>query len=126
MAREKGKILIVDDDEDTLFIYAEMLTRAGYKVSEARNGREALDAARKMLPDLIIMDIMMPKADGMSAILKLKGDEKTRSIPVVVSTSLDGAEDKTVAANLGVAGFVVKGTDPEKLLNKIKEVLKHD
>jgi two-component system, OmpR family, alkaline phosphatase synthesis response regulator PhoP len=125
MAKDKREItvLVVDDDEDTLMIYDKILAKAGYKILKARNGDESLSKAKDARPDIIVMDIMMPKSDGMSAILKLKSDERTRHIPVVVATSLEEPEDQTVARNLGVAGYIIKRSDMGNLLEKIKEVL---
>jgi len=119
-------VLVVDDDEDTLVVYDRMLSKEGYKVVQARNGKESLECAAKDIPDVIIMDIMMPKADGISSILKLKTNEDTRNIPVIVSTSVEEAEDRVTAENLGVAGYVVKKADMKGLIDKIEEVLKRE
>lgn len=119
----KNKVLIVDDDADTLLIYEKALSRAGYKVFKASNGKESLEQARKYLPDVIIMDIMMPEADGIGVILKLKANGLTRSIPVIVATSVEESEDRVAAENLGVAGYIIKRADMSSILSKIEEVL---
>ncbi|MDP8298654.1 MAG: response regulator [Candidatus Tantalella remota] len=128
MFRRKSAVtvLVVDDDEDTLLVYDRMLSREGYRVIKARNGKESLEVAAKDLPDVIIMDIMMPKADGISSILKLKTNEGTRGIPVIVSTSVEEADDRVTAENLGVAGYVVKKADMQSLISKIEEVLNNE
>ena len=126
LLERKIKILVVDDDEDTLLVYDKNLSKAGYKVLKARNGQESLEKAKKNLPDVIIMDIMMPEADGISSILKLKTSEDTRNIPVIVSTSVEEAEDRVTAQNLGVAGYIVKKADMKTLTDKIEEVLSNE
>ena len=68
--KKSPRILVVDDDEDTLIVYEKTLSRAGYEVIMARNGKESLIKAKKDSPDVIIMDIMMPEADGISSILR--------------------------------------------------------
>ena len=119
----RPRVLVVDDDSDTLFIYEKILLKEGYTVVKAVTGSEALEKAGESDPHVIIMDIMMPEADGMSAILKLKSDKKTRDIPVIVATSVEESEDREAARNLGVAGYIVKSADMAGLLAKIKEVL---
>lgn len=119
-------VLVVDDDEDTLVVYDRMLSKEGYKVITARNGKESLQRAAKDLPDVIIMDIMMPEADGISSILKLKTHENTRNIPVIVSTSVEEPDDRVAAENIGVAGYIVKSADMNVLIEKIEEVLESD
>ena len=117
-------ILVVDDDEDTLLVYEKTLSRAGYEVIMARNGKESVQMAKKESPDVIIMDIMMPEADGISSILRLKADDTTRDIPVIVATSVEETDDRITAENLGVAGYIVKRSNMDTLITKIEGVLK--
>ena len=117
-------ILVVDDDEDTLLVYEKTLSRAGYEVIMARNGKESVQMAKKESPDVIIMDIMMPEADGISSILRLKADDTTRDIPVIVATSVEETDDRIAAENLGVAGYIVKRSNMDTLITKIEGVLK--
>ena len=90
----------------------------------ARNGKESVEKAREDRPAVIIMDIMMPEADGMNAILKLKGDDSTRSIPVIVATSVEETDDRILAENLGVDGYIVKSVNMDTLIDKIEKVVK--
>jgi CheY-like chemotaxis protein len=120
---KRPTVLVVDDDIDTLFIYEKILSKEGYTVVKAGTGNEALKKADESAPHVIIMDIMMPEADGMNAILMLKSNKKTRDIPVIVATSVEEPEDREAARNLGVAGYIVKSADMAGLLAKIKEVL---
>jgi CheY-like chemotaxis protein len=79
-------ILIVDDDRDVRFVLGAILNFDGYHVFEAADGNEAIDVARRLLPDLVIMDVHMPKLDGIRAAEALRADERTRAIPVVALT----------------------------------------
>jgi len=126
MLRKKKKVLVVDDDPDTLLVYEKTLSAAGFKVLKAMNGKQSLEEARKNRPDIIIMDIMMPEADGISSILKLKGDDRTSAIPVVVATSVEEMEDRTVADSLGVAGYFVKRANMDQIITKIEEILEEN
>ena len=83
------KILIVDDEPFMLRLIQHHLEQAGYELIKARNGREALDIAAREVPRLVIMDAMMPNMDGFTALRQLKQDPSTRSIPVIMLTSLD-------------------------------------
>ncbi|MFC1570519.1 response regulator [Candidatus Omnitrophota bacterium] len=124
MRKKKIRILVVDDDEDTLVVYDKTLSDAGYEVLMARNGKESVAVAKKEKPDVIIMDIMMPEADGIGSILKLKGDDSTRNIPIIVATSVEETDDRILAENLGVDGYIVKRVNMDTLTDKIEKVLK--
>ena len=118
------RILVVDDDEDTLVVYDKTLSGAGYEVLMARNGKQSVEVAKKEKPDVIIMDIMMPEKDGIGAILKLKGNDSTRNIPIIVATSVEETDDRILAENLGIDGYIVKRVNMDTLIDKIKKVLK--
>lgn len=117
------KVLIVDDDKMTLLILEEILTNANYVVFKAMSGMECIEQAQKVSPDIIVLDVMMPELDGIVTVLKLKGIEKTKSIPIIMCTAVKGDEDEVVACNLGVAGYVRKTPQMEGLVNKIEEIL---
>ena len=120
----KNKVLIIDDDQDMRFILERILTNARYKVFKARNGKEGIELAKKILPDIIVTDIMMPELDGITTVLKLKSIEETKSIPIIVSTAVREDEDKIVAQNLGAADYCKKTADMKDLLAKIERILK--
>jgi len=84
----KKKILIVDDEPDMLFIFEQILLRAGYEVIKARGGQEAINLARSQTPDLILLDIKMPGMDGVETTDYLKDHKSTREIPIVYLSSL--------------------------------------
>jgi len=120
---KRNKVLIIDDDENMLFLLKEILSDAKYKVFTAKSGKEGIEQAKKLCPDIIILDIMMPELDGLATILKMKSKEETRSIPIIMCTAVKEGEDEIVARNLGVADFCRKTAQMEGLLEKIERVL---
>jgi two-component system alkaline phosphatase synthesis response regulator PhoP len=113
------KILIVDDDPVTLKMLEKILISAGNWVAQARNGKEALDIAKDFLPDLIVLDIMMPVMDGTETIEELEKDPQTKNIPVLFLTSIISKkeESRNLAAN---RCFLAKPIEKEKLLKEIE------
>jgi len=120
---KKNKILVIDDDENILFLLENILSDAQYKVFTARSGKEGIERAKNVSPDIIVLDIMMPELDGIATILKLKGCGETRSIPIIMCTAVKEGEDEIVARNLGVADYCRKSAQMEGLLEKIERVL---
>ena len=117
------RILVVEDQEDNRQILRDLLNNAGYEMVEADNGEEALTAAERQRPDLILMDIQLPVLDGYEATRRLKADPKLRATPIIVITSyaLSGDEDKAFAA--GCDAYVTKPYSPRMLLAKIRQFL---
>lgn len=117
------RILVVEDHEDNRQILRALLKSAGYQMLEAEDGEAGLELASKERPDLILMDIQLPKMDGYEATRRLKADQQLRAIPVIVITSyaLSGDEEKAKAA--GCDAYVTKPYSPRQLLSKIKEFL---
>ena len=115
------RILVVEDQEDNRRILRDLLTSAGYEIFQAENGEEALAAAARERPDLILMDIQLPVLDGYEATRRIKADPVLRAIPVIVVTSyaLSGDEHKARAA--GCDAYVTKPFSPRALLAKIRE-----
>src|SRR5467141_4645989 len=115
------RILVVEDQEDNRRILRDLLTSAGYEIIQAENGEEALAAAARERPDLILMDIQLPVLDGYEATRRIKADPALRAIPVIAVTSyaLSGEEDKARAA--GCDAYVTKPFSPRALLAKIRE-----
>lgn len=119
------KVLVVDDDEFLSNIYVISLKRYGFDVSVARNGEECLAATRKDKPDIILLDLMMPKMDGFETLENLKKDDKLKDIPVMVLSSLGQKEDTGRAMSLGAADYLRKTeTLPNECLRKVYDVLK--
>jgi two-component system, cell cycle response regulator DivK len=123
---KEPSILVVDDYVDNRQMYAELLGYAGYRVTEAGDGAEAIATAMRILPDLIIMDLSLPVIDGWEATRRLKGDERTRHIPVLALTGhapegLAGHSEGAQAA--GCDAFLAKPCSPEALLEIVQEML---
>lgn len=120
----KQRILVVDDEPDIVETLKFRLESKGYEVITAFDGLEALEKARKGKPDLIILDIMLPKMDGYQVCRLLKFDEKYSSIPVVMLTAKTQEADKVTGLKTGADVYVTKPFDANKLLEIIKEMLK--
>jgi two-component system, cell cycle response regulator DivK len=116
-------ILVVEDQEDNRQILRDLLGNAGYELTEAENGEEAITAAGKQRPDLILMDIQLPIMDGYEATRLIRTNPDLRSVPIIAVTSyaLAGDEDKALAA--GCDGYVTKPYSPRDLLAKVRTYL---
>lgn len=112
-------ILIVDDYEDSRFLYVHALTSAGYRVEEAEDGQEGLDKAFSLLPDIVVMDLSLPVLDGWEAIRRLKNDERTRATPIIALTGHSVTEED----NPGYTALLVKPCMPDTLTSKIRELV---
>ena len=117
------KILIIEDEQDIVKTIKMSLEMAGYEILAAGDGIEGLEKARSGGPDLIILDLMLPKLDGYRVARMLKFDEKHKSIPIIVLTARAQEEDKKLAKEAGVDVFITKPFDLEFLLKKIKEFI---
>ena len=107
--RAKNRILLVDDDPLIIRMYQTKLVHDGYEVDGAANGEEALACVLRRRPDLILLDVMMPKMNGVETLKALQGDAKTRGIPVIILTNLgDRPEDVEKAKKLGALDYLVK------------------
>ncbi len=117
------RILVVEDQEDNRQILRDLLANAGFDMIEAEDGAQAVAAASKHRPDLILMDIQLPMVDGYEATRRIKADPALSAIPIIVVTSyaLSGDEDKARAA--GCDAYVAKPYSPRALLAKIREYL---
>lgn len=124
MSSKKKKVLIVDDEPDIREILEYNLKQAGYQVSKAKNGEEAVEKAKKETPDLILMDIMMPKMDGVEACRLIREDKKLDATIVAFLTAR--GEEFTEIASLEVGGddFIQKPIKPKVLLSRIKALLR--
>jgi len=119
----KGKILVVDDEVNITQILEFSIGAEGYEVLTASNGEEAIDRARREQPDLIILDIMMPRIDGYEACRILKTNPLTRNIPVVLLTAKGRDIDRRLGYEVGATDYIVKPFSPNKLIERIQELL---
>jgi len=118
------KILLIDDDPKITRLIESRLKANGYDVISSKDGKAGIEKAKKESPDLILLDIMMPEIDGYGVIEKLKKDEDTKSIPVVMLTAKRELEDIDKSMNVyGAVGFVSKPFSPTELLQQIKNAL---
>lgn len=126
MKGSKGKaslILVVDDEEHIRRILKFQLERNGYEVICAENGREALLLAREKMPDLIILDLMMPLMDGFEVCTKLKSDFQTNQVPIIMLTAKSEMQDKIKGLENGANDYLIKPYSNEELLLRVKNVL---
>ena len=116
-------ILIADDDEDLRLLVTVTLEKPSYRILTAADGAQALVAAQQCIPDLLILDWMMPGLNGCEVITQLQKNIKTAEIPIIMLTAKDGQESQELMASLLLAGFLVKPFSPLALIKKVKEVL---
>jgi CheY-like chemotaxis protein len=116
-------VLVVEDYEDAREMYTAYLQFSGFRVAEATNGYEAIDKARELMPDIILMDLALPKMDGWEATRRLKLDERTRDIPVVALTGHALAGHEEGAREAGCDAFVTKPCLPDALVAEIRRML---
>lgn len=120
----KARILVVEDEGLIAGMLKEVLEANRYEVLLAVDGEEGLNKARSMKPDLILLDIMLPKLDGLKICRLLKFDLNYRHIPIIMLTARAGEADREISLQSGANDFVVKPFDPQSLLAKISELLK--
>ena len=114
-------ILVVDDEKNIVQLARLYLGREGFRVEEAHDGKEALDKARALNPDLIVLDIMMPEMDGLSVCRELR---KTSNVPVIILTARSDDVDKIVGLEIGADDYLTKPFNPRELVARVKAVLR--
>ncbi|KYC52054.1 MAG: response regulator PleD [Candidatus Methanofastidiosum methylothiophilum] len=118
------KVLIVDDEQDMVFGLRMMFEANNFEVMVAFDGQEALNIARQSKPDIMILDLMLPKVDGYRVCRMLKFDEKYRKIPIVILTARTSAEEMKIGMAVGADAYIVKPFDQQVLMDKVKALLK--
>lgn len=116
-------ILIVDDDPKSLKLTGVLLKASGYEILEATDGEQGVELAREEKPDLILMDIMMPRMDGYTACDAIKRDEATKGIPVVMLTAIDYVLNKELAVRMKADGYLTKPFNRQHLLDEVNRYL---
>ncbi|MDO8636466.1 MAG: response regulator [Dehalococcoidia bacterium] len=121
----KIKTILLADDEEPVraLVAATIRDDSRYKILEAKDGMEALEIARKEKPDIILLDIMMPKMDGFEVCRQLKADPRTSGIFIIMLTALAQNTDKGKAKEVGANGYFAKPFSPTALIKKLEEVL---
>ncbi|MGI8965387.1 MAG: response regulator [Limisphaerales bacterium] len=120
----KSKILVVDDEPDALELIEFNLKAAGYDVATAADGETALKKARTSLPNLILLDLMLPKVDGLEVCKILRRDPNTASIPIIMLTANAAEIDRVLGLELGADDYVTKPFSPRELVLRVKGLLK--
>ena len=120
----KANILVIDDEPANLRLLMAMLSKQGYKIRPVPNGKLALSGARAIVPDLILLDIMMPEMDGYEVCRQLKADERTRDIPVIFISALHEILDKVKAFEVGGVDYITKPFHMEEVLARVKNQLR--
>lgn len=120
-SNERGLVLIADDDPSIRTLLRTILGRAGFGVAEAADGRQAVERARELRPDLVVMDWEMPYLDGRDAAAELKSDLATAQLPIVMLTSRSRIEDKVDALGVGVQDFITKPFDYREFMARIEQ-----
>jgi len=117
-------ILVVDDEKDLLDLIEYNLKKEGFNVLKAENGEEGIERAKEFHPDLVLMDIMMPKMDGMEAVEKMRKDDDLKSIPIIFLTARSDEKTEVEGLNKGGDDYITKPISTTKLISRIKAVLR--
>lgn len=124
MNRETKKLAYIEDEGEMIDLVRLILGRRGFTVLGATGGREGLDLVRKELPDLVLLDLMMPDMDGWDVYHQIKSDELTRNIPVIVITAKAQNIDKILGLRIAkVEDYISKPFSPQELLERVEQVL---
>ncbi|MFS8809880.1 response regulator transcription factor [Synechococcus sp. R65.1] len=119
------RLLVVDDDPNLVLLVKDYLEFRGYEVVAASNGLEALEVMRRLTPDLIICDVMMPEMDGYTFVQTLRSDRATDWIPVIFLSARGQTADRVRGLNTGAEAYLVKPFEPEELVAQVEATLKH-
>ncbi len=120
---KRRKILVVEDEADQLELLKEQFKQEGFAIATASNGLDAVRKARSLMPDLILLDVMLPELDGFGVCEVLRNDETTRSIPIMMVTGLPGQLTRCAGIESGATDFITKPVDPGVLVNRAKEMI---
>jgi two-component system response regulator VicR len=117
-------ILCIEDEPEMIDLIRLILVRRGFEVSGAAGGKAGLSAVREKLPDLVLLDLMMPDMDGWEVYQQMKADESTRHIPVIVVTARAQSIDKVLGLHIAkVDDYIAKPFSPQELLNSVEKIL---
>jgi adenylate cyclase len=116
----ESRLLVVDDTPQNIQLLGTILREEGYKINVAQNGRQALEVVHKVLPDLVLLDVMMPEMDGFETCRHLKADPRTRDIPIIFITAKTSADDIVQGFEAGGVDYVGKPFNPAELLKRVQ------
>jgi len=117
------RILIVEDEVDLVKVIIVRLVASGYEVDTAYNGKEGVEKAKQVRPDLILLDVKMPGMDGFRVLQELRNNSETKLIPVIMLTGIDDAKSLKMATSLGAIEYITKPFNAEALLHLIGKVI---
>jgi DNA-binding response OmpR family regulator len=124
VAEQSKRLVYIEDEEEMIDLVRLILSRRGYEVMGANGGREGLDLVRRELPDLVLLDLMMPDMDGWDVYQQMKSEERTRDIPVIVVTAKAQSIDKVLGLHIAkVEDYISKPFSPQELLDSVEKVL---
>ncbi len=124
MTKQEKRVVYVEDEAEMIDLVRIILGRRGYTVMGANGGREGLELVRKELPDLVLLDLMMPDMDGWDVYHQIKSDDLTRDIPVIVITAKAQNIDKVLGLRIAkVEDYIAKPFSPQELLERVDQVL---
>lgn len=124
MEKNKILVLLVEDDVFLAGIYQKKFEIEGYRVSVADNGEKGWQEAKKKKPDIILLDVLLPKLDGFAVLEKLKADSATKAIPVILLTNLGQKDDVEKGIEAGAADYLIKAHfKPSEVVKKVRKVL---
>lgn len=124
MSETPARILIVDDEADLVSVLRFGLQVEGFEVLSAFDGEEGLRLARDQRPDLIVLDLMLPKMDGYQVCRALKFDERYKAIPIIILSARSGEQDRRLAQEMGADAFVTKPYDMRDLVTRVRDKLR--
>src|SRR5438105_835957 len=117
-------VLVVEDEPDIRHLIAHHLGREGFRCREVATGTEALRAVRTSIPDLIVLDLMLPEVDGLEVCRRLRSDPVTAGIPIIMLTAKSDEVDRVVGLELGADDYVAKPFSPKELVARVRAVLR--
>ncbi|MHB8797011.1 MAG: response regulator [Thermoanaerobaculia bacterium] len=123
MSQQKRTILIVDDEEDVLDLLQLVFETSGFAVRRASTGKSAVSSAWEQPPDVVLLDVMMPEMDGWQVLRTLKGDERTRNVPVVMLSARAERRDKMIGLQEGAEGYIAKPFSPAEVVREVQSFL---
>jgi two-component system response regulator VicR len=124
MAEMAGKVVYIEDESEMIDLVRLILSRKGYEVIGAGGGREGLEIIRQKLPDLVLLDLMMPDMDGWDVYQQMKSVDSTRDIPVIVITAKAQSIDKVLGLHIAkVDDYISKPFSPQELVDRVEKVM---
>jgi DNA-binding response OmpR family regulator len=124
VAEQSKRLAYIEDEEEMIDLVRLILSRRGYEILGANGGREGLDLVRRELPDLVLLDLMMPDMDGWDVYQQMKSEERTRDIPVIVITAKAQSIDKVLGLHIAkVDDYISKPFSPQELMDSVEKVL---